>query len=259
VTEDHARHTGAIGRMTYIRINMAGFAVVALIVAAAAAARAATPSTAQSPSPMRVALVGDSGVADHGGWGGAFADLVFDEDEAECINLSRGGRSSGSFMAEGRWKKCLELKPTYILIQFGHNEEPDRGADREANANTSYRRNMTQYVDEARAAGATPILVTSLARRQFGPDGKIHSTLEPYVATVRSIAQERHVPLIDLHARSIELYEKLGPDGCRALSPKKADGSYDGTHLNATGAEAVAALVVEELNHAVPELGAYFE
>jgi len=208
---------------------------------------------------MRIALVGDSTMIDRGGWGGAFADLLFDEDEVQCINLSRGGRSSSSFITEGRWAKCLELKPAYIFIQFGCNDEPGHGADREANANTTYRRNMTRYVDEARAAGATPILVTSLARRQFGPDGKIHSTLEAYAATVRAIAQERHVPLIDLHARSIELYEKLGPDGCRALSPKKADGSYDGTHLNATGAAAVASLVVDELNRALPELGAYFE
>jgi lysophospholipase L1-like esterase len=250
---------GVIGRMRYIKLNAFALIFAAIVVAASTTARAAGPATGPAASPMRVALVGDSTVTDHAGWGGAFADLVVDEDEVDCINLSRGGRSSGSFIAEGRWKKCVELKPKYILIQFGHNDEPGHGADREADASTTYRQHITQYVDEARAAGATPILVTSLARRQFGPDGKIHSTLEPYVATVRAIAQERHVPLLDLHARSIELYEKLGPDGCRALSPKKSDGSYDGTHLNATGAAAVAALVVEELNHAVPELGMYFE
>ena len=146
-----------------------------------------------------------------------------------------------------------------MLIQFGHNDQPGHGADRESDPKTTYRQNMTRYVDDARAAGIEPILVTSLSRRQFGPDGKIHSTLQPYVDTVKQIAADKKVRLVDLHARSIELYEKLGPEGCCELSPKKPDGSFDGTHLNAKGAEAIAQLVANELTHIAPDIGKHFK
>jgi pectinesterase len=130
---------------------------------------------------------------------------------------------------------------------------------------------MTQYVDEARAVGIKPVLVTSLSRRQWGPDGKIHSTLQPNVDVVKQIAAEKNVPLIDLHARSIELYEKVGKEGVNKLSPKKtpkqdkaeqattpAD-ALDGTHLNAKGSDVVGPIVAEELKKVVPDLAAYIK
>jgi lysophospholipase L1-like esterase len=82
--------------------------------------------------------------------------------------MARGGRSSKSFIAEGLWKKCLDLKPDYVLIQFGHNDQPGHGADRETDPNTTYRQFMTQYVDDARAAGIKPVLITPMSRRQWG-------------------------------------------------------------------------------------------
>ena len=106
-------------------------------------------------------------------------------------------------------------------------------------------------------AGMKPVLVTSLTRRQFRDDGKIHSTLVPYVDVVKQIAGEQKVPLIDLHARSIELCESLGKEGCYAISPKKDNGDWDNTHLNAKGAEMIGALVTDELKKAVPELATH--
>ena len=84
--------------------------------------------------------------------------------------------------------------------------------------------NMEQYVDDARAIGAQPVLMTPLTRRQWDEanPGKIKSSLEPYAEEVRKIAAERNVPLIDLHASSIELYEKLGPrEMLRDSAPRK--------------------------------------
>src|SRR5438067_10526752 len=109
---------------------------------------------------------------------------------------------------------------------------------------------MTQYVDEARAAGIKPVLITSLSRRQWGDDGKIHSTLQPWADVVTEIAAEKKVPLIDLHARSIALYEKEGKDEILEISPTKnadptnpnADTSgqaVDGTHLNEKGSKLI--------------------
>src|SRR5438105_1525148 len=180
---------------------------------------AADPVRTFSPGKVHIVLVGDSTVTDNAGWGKGFANAM--KDDVEVINLSKGGRSSSSFIKEGSWKKALDLKPDYVLIQFGHNDQPGHGADRETDPQTTYKQYMTQYVDEARAAGSKPVLVTSLSRRQWGPDGKIHSTLQPNADVVKEIAAEKHVPLIDLHARSIELYEKLGREGVNELSPTK--------------------------------------
>ena len=115
---------------------------------------------------------------------------------------------------------------------------------------------MARYVDEARAAGAEPILVTSLARRTFVGD-RIESTLTPYVDAVKKLAAEKHVPLVDLHARSIAQLETMGPAGAAIFDPPPKDGVADHTHLNAKGSEMVAALVADELRRAVPVLAAH--
>ena len=79
------------------------------------------------------------------------------------------------FIDEGRWRGALALKGQYYLIQFGHNDEPGKGPERETDPKTTYFQNMARYVDEVRAIGATPVLVTSLVRRTFDPSGKIRS------------------------------------------------------------------------------------
>src|SRR3954452_15521716 len=177
-------------------------------------------ATAADGRKIRIVLAGDSTVTDNAGWGKGFAKCL--TDDVELVNLSRGGRSSRSFIAEGSWKKVLDLKPDYVLIQFGHNDQPGHGPDRETDPQTTYRQYMTQYVDEARAAGIKPVLVTPMSRRQWGTDGKIHSTLAPNAAVLKQIAAEKKVPLIDLHARSIELYERLGKEAVNKPSPKKS-------------------------------------
>ena len=103
---------------------------------------------------------------------------------------------------------------------------------------------MARYVDEARSIGARPILVTSLARRHFTPEGKIRSDLGPYVEAVKAVAAEKKVPLIDLHARSIELLERLGPEASAEFDPRPADAEATGkaagpdrTHLSPKGSE----------------------
>jgi lysophospholipase L1-like esterase len=234
--------------------GIGGILLALLATAEAANADPPAPQPAARTAKVRIVLAGDSTVTDNAGWGGAFARLL--RDDVECINLSRGGRSSRSFIAEGLWKKCLELRPDYVLIQFGHNDQPGHGPDRETDPETGYRENLRRYVAEARAAGARPVLVTPLTRRQFGADGKIHSTLTPYAEVVKRAAAELDVPLVDLHARSIALCESLGEEGCKAISPPKP-GGLDATHLNARGSQLVAPLVAAELRGAVPELATY--
>jgi pectinesterase len=209
-----------------------------------------------APAKIRIALVGDSTVTDQAGWGLGFQQFV-DPSQAEVFNTAQGGRSSMSFMKEGRWDRALALKADYYLIQFGHNDEagkPGRSTTLE-----EYREYMTRYVEEAKAAGATPVLITSLVRRQFERDDehRIDSSLEPRVAIIKEIAAKLQVPLVDLHARSKELCERLGRQGCLVFSPVKiSDGKSvrDGTHLNREGYVLFGELVVKELRTAVPAL-----
>ena len=212
---------------------------------------------ADSGHKIKIILIGDSTTQDRTGWGLGFKQFV-DTNRAECINLAMGGRSSMSFMREGRWTNALALKGDYYLIQFGHNNEP--GKPGRSTDMPTFVSDMTKYVDDALAIGAKPVLVTPLTRRQWDKEnpGKIKSSLEPYAGEVRKIAQAKHIPLVDLHARSIEVCQKLGREKCYEFSPVKAvDGTnviYDGTHLRGAGRVLFAQLVVDELRKAAPEL-----
>src|SRR5580693_5158220 len=149
-----------------------------------------------SSAAVKIVLVGDSTVNDQGGWGKGFSGSF--NGQVQVINLAPNGRSSKSFRDEGAWAPALEAKPDYVLIQFGHNDQPGKGPERETDPRTTYREFMARYVDEARAIGAKPILVTPLTRRHFGPEGKIVSDLGPYAEAVKALAQDKEVPVIDL-------------------------------------------------------------
>jgi pectinesterase len=205
---------------------------------------------------IKIILVGDSTVNDGGGWGFGFKQFL--TANVECINTAANGRSSKSFIAEGRWTNALALKGDYYLIQFGHNDEPGKGPDRETDPATTYRQNLARYVDEARAIGAKPILVTSLTRRNFDKagDGKLAPSLVPYVEAMKKLATEKNVPLVDLHARSVEYCEKIGPEATAKLN-SVANGKPDTTHLNPAGKMIFGRLVVQELRQTVPKLAPY--
>ena len=204
---------------------------------------------------IKIVLIGDSTMNDQGGWGFGFKQFL--TPDAECINAAMNGRSTMSFMQEGRWTNALALHGDYYFIQFGHNNEP--GKPGRSTDMPTFVSQMQQYVDEARAIGAKPVLVTPLSRRQWDKSnpGKIKSSLAPYAEEVRKIAAEKNVPLIELHDRSKEYYEKVGRAECEKFSPiKTVDGTntFDGTHLAGQGRVLMARLVVEELRKAVPEL-----
>jgi polygalacturonase/lysophospholipase L1-like esterase len=206
---------------------------------------------------LRIVLVGDSTVTDTSGWGLGFKQFV--SDKAECLNMAANGRSSKSYLEEGRWKEALALKGDYYLIQFGHNDQPGKGLERETDPASTYPRFMARYVDDARAIGARPILITSLTRRTFATSvtGKVETTLGPWADAVKQLAAEKQVPVLDLHAHSLAWCESLGPDGCGRFNVTGPDGQIDRTHLDATGSLAFARLVIDDLRKAVPELVPY--
>lgn len=229
------------------------FAVLFLGIAhVASAAEEAKPPTGK----VRIVLVGDSTVAASSGWGTAFTKLL--GPNAECLNQARGGESTKSFLDRGSLDKALALKPAWVLIQFGHNDQPGKGPERETEPNTTYSANLRRFVNETRAAGAKPVLITSLVRRNLHA-GHLLPDLEPYVEAMKLVAAEMDVPLVDLHARSREFVEKMSAEDLAAMNPPgKTPDAPDHTHLTERGGEMIAPLVVAELVKVAPELAPLF-
>jgi lysophospholipase L1-like esterase len=216
---------------------------------------AAAPDTAATQAPVPVVIIGDSTVCEYAanrpdrGWG-QFISERFRTGTLEVINLARAGRSTKTFIKEGLWKKALERKPAYVLIQFGHNDShaPDRPES--TDAATTYKDFLRRYIDESREISATPILVTPVARRTFAADGTLEDTLQPYANAMKEVAKEKNAPVIDLHASSMQLVTQLGPE----KSAKMANKEGDTTHFNEEGARAMADLLMKELPTAAPSL-----
>ncbi|MDR3727944.1 MAG: rhamnogalacturonan acetylesterase [Terracidiphilus sp.] len=208
-------------------------------------------------APVGIVLVGDSTVAIGGGWGASFCALL--TPNVECLDVAKNGRSSKSYYDEGLWKNALEQKPDYVLIQFGHNDMPGKGPERETDPETTYAANLRRYIKEAQAANARPVIVTSLSRRTY-KDGKLVQDLTAYANAAKRVAAEENVPLIDLNAASVKLLQTMTQeqaDRFDAEAHPDAAGNKgpDRTHLNATGAAVFARMVANDLAKLCVELG----
>ena len=196
------------------------------------------------------------------GWGQMLP--IYFGPEVRVANHARNGRSSKSFIAEGRWKAVLEqMKPgDHVIIQFGHNDQKTADPQRFTAPFGEFKQNLKRYVHETRRQRGVPILATPVARRKFGGDGQIKDTHGDYCEAVRQVAVEEQVPLLDMEKRSRELLSKMGPEQSKRLYDwielgefeKCPDGLKDDTHFNAFGASRVCDLAVLEIRSAVPEL-----
>ena len=214
----------------------------------------AASSRSLADEVTRVVLIGDSTVASGSGWGDGLIKLM--GPGVEGVNLAAKGRSSKSYRAEGYWQKVLEKKPDWVLIQFGHNDQPGKGPKLETDAKTTFRENLVRYIDEAKAIGAKPVIVTSLVRRNFDPQGKIlPDLLVPYVEAAQAVAADKQVPLVDLYARSLEQMNQLGPESALAYDAKPKDPAKpDKTHLSPLGETETAKLVADGIRNTSPDL-----
>ena len=228
------------------------------------------------------------------GWGQMLsryfsADIVID-------NHAVNGRSSKSFIDEGRWDKVLEKlkKGDYVFIQFGHNDEKS-DEKHHTDPGTTFDANLKRFVEEARAKGAIPVLFNSIVRRNFGKNNAdavaqavvqddIREGIDPnapqaeekagarlidthgaYLDSPRNVARELDVPFVDLNRITHDLVERMGPETSKQLFvwvapntvPALPDGREDNTHLNVRGAATVAWLAVQEVIKVVPALKPY--
>ncbi|MBB4100203.1 rhamnogalacturonan acetylesterase [Sphingomonas kyeonggiensis] len=275
-------------------------AVVAGLVLALSTGVAQAQTAQDRPPAMpikasKIILIGDSTTQVLSGWGGSFC-ATHVTSFAACVNLARGGRSTYSYRAEGSWGLALaEMKTpgfvkTYVLIQFGHNDQPGKPG-RSTDLATEFPANLKRYVEEVRAAGAEPILLTPLTRRQFR-QGRLDRDLDAWADAIRKVAAEMQVPLVDLNKRSADAVEALGPSlsnrfaqvaqarevsaaalagttianpAAPAAAPTPQNNAaveplgdaklaFDYTHLGPVGADFFSKMVADELAVAVPKM-----
>ncbi|NUN70650.1 MAG: hypothetical protein HUU02_13185 [Bacteroidetes bacterium] len=210
----------------------------------------------------RIFLVGDSTMADkplidnpEHGWGQMFP--LFLSKNVTVFNHAKNGRSTRSFLMEGRWDAVLNaLRPgDVVMIQFGHNDAKKEDTARFADAGTDYRNNLLRFVRDARSRGAVPILLTPVNRRKYDSSGRFIDQHAGYPDAVREVARSGNVPLIDLHAASLRLFTELGPERSkqyfltsvpRGMYRTLPNGKDDNTHFTRYGAVRIASLVAEQ-------------
>lgn len=215
-----------------------------------------TANAAAAQTPHRVFIVGDSTASEYGperaprqGWGMQLQSFL-DPAAWQVRNHAQSGRSSRSFIDEG-WLAPVEkslARGDVLLIQFGHNDEKAEDLTRYNEPAQAFPQWLMRYVALARSKGATPILVTPLARRKFERGSKIDQLLDThgaYSIAVRELAKREGLGLIDLDALSTAWLRALGDEASKPFYMHvPAQDLSDDTHLQARGATAVACLVV---------------
>jgi lysophospholipase L1-like esterase len=224
--------------------------------------RAFDPATAAVRAPgttLRIDLIGDSTQTNNAGYGRGFcANLTA---KVDCVNMAKGGASTRTFREQGLWERSLQTKPDYMLIQFGHNDMESKDHNPRQTTMAEYETNLRKYVEEARTAGIKPVLVTPLTRRYFEADGKIHSDLTAHAETMKKVAAEMKVPVVDLQRDSIAHLDGIGEKAgdTLAITKKDEDGKtiFDKTHLNWKGSYVFGRIVAVDMGKSVPELARY--
>src|SRR5947209_6618707 len=197
-------------------------------------------------------LLGDSTVCDqpsepYNSWGQMLTR--FFKPGIAIANNAESGESLRSSLGAHRLDKVLSLMKSgdYLLIQYGHNDEKEKGEG--VGAFTTYKSDLKKFVSEARRHGGQPVLITPVQRRSFDAAGKITNSHGDYPEAVRQVAREESVPLIDLNLMSKQLYEAWGPE-----ASKRAFAPNDNTHHDNYGSYELAKCVVEGIKSAKLEI-----
>ena len=240
---------------------------------------------AERKEPITIFMIGDSTMANKSlkngnierGWGQMLPGYF--TEEVVVDNHAMNGRSSLSFINEGRWDVVLSKihKGDYVFIQFGHNDEKPR-ATLHTEPGSTFDDNLRRFVNGTCAKGGNPVLFNSIVRRNFPPKGvtEIKGSYEKegpvlvdthgkYLESPRRVAGEMNVPFIDLNKLTHDLVTGMGVENSRKLFMWIPAGQYefcpegkiDNTHLNIYGGRIVAGLVVDALMEEVPALAKY--
>jgi lysophospholipase L1-like esterase len=228
-------------------------------------------AVAQS-SPITIFLAGDSTMAPklpekrpETGWGEMLGQH-FKAGKVLIDNRAMNGRSTKTFISEGRWQKIMDdlKKGDYVFIQFGHNDQSKDKGERYTPPE-DYKKNLIRFVEEIRAKGGNPVLFTPVMRRRFDKDGKFYDTHGEYPGIVRTVAHEYNVPLIDMHRLSEAVIVKYGVEGSKKLflqlkpgeNANYPNGVEDNTHFSPVGAEEMAKAIVAQIKDSKIKLAKY--
>lgn len=208
-----------------------------------------------------VYLIGDSLMSNKDpelperGWGMVLPQYFI--DPTAIHNHAKNGRSTKSFIADGRWSVVLAALKTgdYVIIGFGHNDEKKEDPARFTDPATSFRDNLRRFIAETRAKGAIPILATPVCRRKFDATGRLQDTHDGYPDAIRAVAVEEQVALLELQKATAEWLQTLGDEPSKRffgwIEPGKyaklPKGSTDDTHLVEAGAKHVAELAIADM------------
>lgn len=253
--------------------------------------------TMDKPRKFTVFLIGDSTMADKSlagnnperGWGMMLQG--FFTENVTVDNHAKNGRSSKSFINEGRWDAVLKKiqKGDYVFIEFGHNDEKPKET-LHTDPGTTFDENLRKFVRETREKGGIPILFNSIVRRYFPPHASEENMMSArtdkpgaaqvkdsvegdvlvdthgaYLDSPKNVAREMNVPFIDLNLLTRQLVAKYGREGSKKLWQHIPAGVYeacpkgrvDNTHLCVLGARLVAGLAIDAVAKQVPEIARY--
>lgn len=221
-------------------------------------------ATSLVAAPYTIYSIGDSTMADkpledsnpERGWCQALAEKTRSEYVFE--NHGVNGRSSKSFIDEGRWETVLaKLKPNdWVIVQFGHNDQKEYDPKRYTNPYSGYRANLERFIRDAQSKKAHVLIASSIVRRKFNEQGTLIDTHGPYPFVARQVALENSVAFVDLQLITENEVRSLGPEASKRMylwlepgeTPRHPDGKQDDTHLNETGATRVATLFLQEID-----------
>ena len=203
-------------------------------------------------------------ICNFGSWG---QNLLQYFNRIAVSDQAHGGLTTNCFRDDGHWNIISEnIKPGDIfMMEFGHNDQKQKGPGK--GAYYSFMTSLKTFIDEARARGAYPVLVTPTQRRSFDATGHIRDTHEDYPEAMRWLAAKENVPLIDLNEMTRTLYEALGTETSKRAFVHYPAGTYpgqtkafeDNTHFNPYGAYQIAQCVIEGMKKAVPELAKHLK
>jgi len=223
----------------------------------------------ENTANFKVYTIGDSTMANktadkfpETGWGQVLSDYF--DSNVTVDNRAKNGSSTKTFINEGRWQQVAESLTVgdYVFIQFGHNDEKSNDTLRYAAPHGLYKSNLEKFVNETRAKGAIPVLLTPIPRRAF-KSGKLSDTHGEYPEVVRQVSRELEVELIDLNQLGTDYVNKLGEELSKEtylwVGPcaNYPEGKQDNTHLSEKGAHQFAVLVTNELRKKIPSLGRF--
>lgn len=219
------------------------------------------PQAAAKRTKPTIFSIGDSTMANRSeenreaGWGQMLHEHL--NNDILVDNHAKSGRSSKSFITEGRWQAVLDLLQPgdYVFIQFGHNDEkPD--TTRHTDAHTSFKDNLRRFVTEAQDKGATPVIFNAMIRRKF-EGNHLTNTHGDYIKTPFEVAEEMSVPYVDAESISKAFVESLGPEDSKSLFMWFPPEKQDDTHLNKYGARRMSKLFLDAAAKSLPALEKY--